>query len=92
MECAKPFATARRQVISVFIALCVAVILDSGPLPYTSPAVWDPEPASTIRLSVRDPAVLMHRIICGRSWRHLPAIVPAPSDRWAWGFPTKPGS
>jgi hypothetical protein len=51
------------RVISVFIALCAAVILDSGPLPWTSPALWDPEPASTIRLSVRDSTVRMHRSI-----------------------------
>jgi hypothetical protein len=33
------------EVISVFIALCAAVILDSASLPCTRPAVLDPEPA-----------------------------------------------
>jgi hypothetical protein len=33
------------EVISAFITLCAAVMIDSAPLPYAGPAVWDPEPA-----------------------------------------------
>jgi hypothetical protein len=35
----------QREVISVFIALCAAVILYSASLPCTRPATWDPDPA-----------------------------------------------
>jgi hypothetical protein len=51
------------KVIRVFIAICAAVILDSAPLLYTSPAVWDPESRCAARLFVRDPAVRIRRII-----------------------------
>jgi hypothetical protein len=45
------------------------VILDSAPLLSTSPAVWDPESGCAARLSVRDPAVRIRRIISpDRPW------------------------